>query len=239
MRFLPYLLFLAASVALGAKVGDTYESVIAEKGAPKSQIQVGTVRLLGYTDVSIKLRDNVVVSISAVASPPATTRSPSSSVSSQQAPPAAGNGPAPATRSVDAIEAQLKDAVDRVNQIVNQPVPYVPRTPENSSQCTWFGNGWFHPGAAMPDFNNVDIRKTQETKNYEGYPYVSSNFTPDRMFSGSDIEFNSMTKIFYQDRTIPKKKLTEDEMVEINRLYRIIGRCFTELSARGVTPELK
>jgi hypothetical protein len=27
------------------------------------------------------------------------------------------------------------------------------------------------------------------------------------------------------DRSVPKKKLTQAEMVEINRLYRIIGKC--------------
>jgi hypothetical protein len=32
-----------------------------------------------------------------------------------------------------------------------------------------------------------------------------------------------MTKYFYTDRSVPKKRLTEAEMLEINRLYRIIG----------------
>ncbi len=229
MRIFPYLLFSAASVALGVNIGDTYDSVITGKGAPKSQIQVGAVRLLGYPDVTIKFRDNVVVSIKAVVNAPQAPYQPTR-VPVQQAPKAL---------SVDAIEAQLKDAVAHVNEIVNQPVPFVPLTQEIRSQCAWFADTWFHPGAAMPDFNNVDVRKTQETKNYEDYPYASSNFTPDRAFIASDIEFNSMTKIFYQDRTIPKKKLTEDEMVEINRLYRIIGRCCAELNAMGVTPRLQ
>jgi hypothetical protein len=39
-----------------------------------------------------------------------------------------------------------------------------------------------------------------------------------------------MTKFFYTDRSVPKKKLTEAEMVEINRLYRIIGKNQTELT---------
>jgi hypothetical protein len=231
LRLVSYILFFSASVALGAKIGDTYESVIAEKGAPKSQIQAGTVLILGYRDVSIKLRDNVVVSINAVASAPATTPSPPPRVSDQQ--------PSQAAGSADSIKAQLKDAVDHVNEIVNQPVPFVPRTRENWSQCAWFGDAWFHPGAITPDFANVDIRKTQETKNYESHPYASSNFTPDRAFVASDIEFNSMTKFFYQDRSLPKKKLTEEEMVEINRLYRIIARCCAQLGAMGVSPELK
>jgi hypothetical protein len=43
------------------------------------------------------------------------------------------------------------------------------------------------------------------------------------MFRGKDLEFNSETKFFYTDRSLPKKRLTEAEMIEINRLYRIIG----------------
>jgi hypothetical protein len=231
LRLVSYLLFFSASVALGAKIGDTYESVIAEYGTPKSQIQAGTVMILGYRDVSIKLRDNVVVSINAVASAPATTPTPPPKASDPQ--------PSQAPESADAIKAQLKDAIDHVNEIVNQPVPFVPRTRENWSQCAWFGDAWFHPGAITPDFANVDVRKTQETKNYEAYQYASSNFTPDRAFVASDIEFNSMTKFFYQDRSVPKKKLTEDEMVEINRLYRVIAKCSAQLGAMGVTPEIK
>jgi hypothetical protein len=38
-----------------------------------------------------------------------------------------------------------------------------------------------------------------------------------------------MTKYFITDRSVPKKKLTEAEMLEINRLYRIIGHCNQQL----------
>jgi len=229
MRLLLCLLLLPASVALGAKIGDTYESVIAEKGPPKSHMQAGAIQLVGYPDVTIKFKDNVVVSIKAVASAPAAAPTPVPKISNQTAQPAA---------SVDALEAQLKDAVDHVNVIVNQPVPYVPRTQENWSQCSYFPDAWFHPGAATPDFANADVRKTQETSNYEGYAYASSVFTPDRAYISSEIAFNSQTKMFYQDRTVPKKKLTDDEMLEINRLYRIIANCCAQLNQLGVTPKI-
>jgi hypothetical protein len=231
LRFFSYLLFFSASVALGAKIGDTYDSVIAEKGPPKSQVQAGTVRILAFPDVTIKFKDNVVVSINPVAGAQETTSSPPPKDSNRQASQAAG--------SVDATKAQLKDAIDHVNQIVNQPVPFVPRTRANWNQCAWFGDAWFHPGAITPDFANVDVRTTRETKNYEAYPFASSNFTPDRAFIASEMEFNSMTKFFYQDRSLPKKKLTEDEMLEIKRLYRIIARCSAHLGAMGVTQEIK
>ena len=226
---------LAASVALGAKVGDTYESVLSEKGTPKSQVLAGAMRMLGYSDVTIKFKDDVVVSIKAVVSTPSIPGpTASSSPPTTQHPETAGPK-APAAVSVDALRAQLKDAVDHVNQIVNQPVDSVPRTRENWNRCGWFEGGWFHPGAATPDFNNVDVRKTQETKSYDQSEYVSSSLTPKRAFVSNELEFNSMTKIFYQDRSLPKKRLTEEEMLEINRLYRIIGKSTDQLASMGVS----
>jgi hypothetical protein len=228
LRHVSYLLFFSASAALGAKIGDTYESVIAEKGPPKSQMQAGTVRLLGYPDVNIRIKDDVVVSIKAVVSAPVAMPTPAPRISNPSAQP---------SLSADAVEAQLKDAVEHVKLIVNQPVAYVPRTRENSGRCGWFGDAWFHPGAAMPDFANVDVRKTQESNAYEGNQYAGSNFTPDRAYIASEMAFNSMTKIFYEDRTVPKKKLTEEEMLEINRLYRVIAKCCAQLTQMGLTPQ--
>jgi hypothetical protein len=75
----------------------------------------------------------------------------------------------------------------------------------------------------------VDVRKTQGL-DYAGSPYVTSDLNHGVVFIGSELEFNPMTKFFYTDRSLPKKKLTETEMVEINRQYRIIGHCNTELA---------
>jgi hypothetical protein len=44
------------------------------------------------------------------------------------------------------------------------------------------------------------------------------------MFIGRELEFNQMTKYFYADLTLPKKRLSDNEMIEINGLYRVIGR---------------
>ncbi len=221
MKRLCCILLSVATAALASDVGDTYEKVIAEKGAPKSQMEAGTVRILSYPDMTIRIKDNVVVSIKVIAVAPAQPTAP---------PRAPGEPPPPAER-ITMMKRQLKDALSRVNLIVNQPVPSVPRTQD--LKVTWFGNGWFHPGATTPDFSNVDIRKTQETAQYSKYEYVSSNLSPDVAFAGSDIEFNSMTKLFYVDRSVPKKRLTEEEMVEINRLYRIIGQCEMQLDILG------
>ena len=55
------------------------------------------------------------------------------------------------------------------------------------------------------------------------------------MWPGKELEFNSMTKYFYVDRTQPKKKLTEEEMLEINKLYRLIGQYVASLGMLGYT----
>src|SRR4029077_7042722 len=65
---------------------------------------------------------------------------------------------------------------------------------------------------------------------YDAHQYVCADTSPNLVYVGRELEFNSMTKYFYKDRTVPKKKLTEAEMLEVNRLYRIIGKCQRELA---------
>ena len=119
------------------------------------------------------------------------------------------------------IKVELADAITKVEAIVNQPVIGLPRTPDMA--VATYSPGWFHPGAIRPDFNTVDVRATQEL-NYAKNAYVTSDLNPDVVYLGSEVEFNPMTKYFYTDRSVPKKKLTEKEMLEINRVYRIIGQ---------------
>ena len=208
---------ISAAAALGTNVGDTYQQVLAEKGEPKSQIEAGSVRVLNYPDANIRIRDNVVVSVRLIAAATPQLSPPS---------PAPAQAPSPQAQII-ALKRQMNDAVNRVQNIVNQPVAPVQRTPGMAVEM--FGPPWFHPGAAKPDFNNVDIRTTQETP-YDRYQYVSTDLNPGLAWEGSELEFNSNTKMFYTDRSVPKKKLTEEEMLEINRLYRIIGRCEQQLT---------
>ncbi len=128
--------------------------------------------------------------------------------------------------SVAGIKAEMDDAISQVKEIVNQPVTAVPRTPD--MQVSTYSPGWFHPGAAEPDFDAVDVRTTQAFI-YDQYEYVTSDLNPGVVFISHELEFNEMTKYFYTDRTVPKKRLTEDEMLEINRLYRVIGKCAQQL----------
>ncbi|HXS42584.1 MAG TPA: hypothetical protein VN766_20480 [Stellaceae bacterium] len=115
----------------------------------------------------------------------------------------------------------------KVIEIVNQPITHLPR----SGLVGVFSPGWFHPGAIKPDFDRVDIHATQEFP-YQGH--VTSNLNPTEMFIGDELEFNSMTKYFYTDRTLPKKRLSDAEMNEINDLYRAIGRDGHALFTRWV-----
>lgn len=123
--------------------------------------------------------------------------------------------------SVTDIKSELADAIARVKEIVNQPVEGLPRKPGMTVATA--SPGWFSPGAAKPDFNRVDIRNTQLFP-YERYEYVTSDPNPDIVYSGPELEYNPMTKYFYTDRSVPKKKLNESEMLEVNRLYRLIGQ---------------
>jgi hypothetical protein len=124
--------------------------------------------------------------------------------------------------SIAEIKSQMDSAISRVKEIVNQPVESLPRTPD--MQVATYSPGWFHPGAEKPDFNTVDVRATRLLP-YDQHQYVTSDLNPGVVFIGSELEFNPMTKYFYTDRSVPKKKLTEAEMLEINRLYRLIGKC--------------
>jgi hypothetical protein len=124
------------------------------------------------------------------------------------------------------IAAEMNEAIEKVDAIVNQPVEPLLQTA--NMNVTTYRPGWFHEGASKPTFNVVDVRKTQDLQ-YGKHEYVTSDLNPGIVFRGSDVEFNGMLKYFYSDRHLPKKKLTEEEMLEINRLYRIIGRCEGEL----------
>jgi len=127
---------------------------------------------------------------------------------------------------IAALKAERRDAIFQVQHIVNQPVTCLKRTPE--MLVSTFSPGWFHAGAMEPDYNTVDVRTSQHF-DYDGRVYVTSDLNHGVVFIGRELEFNPMTKYFYADRSIPKKKLTEAEMVEINRQYRIIGHCNQQL----------
>jgi hypothetical protein len=134
---------------------------------------------------------------------------------------------------IAALQLELTNAWQQVIRIVNQPVQAYARSED--MPVSVYSPGWFHAGASTPDFNTVDVRKSQDL-NYTTHPYVTSDLNPGVVFRGQDLEFNAATKLFYLDRSLPKHKLTEAEMLEINRLYRIIGHSRAEI-ARLLVPQ--
>jgi hypothetical protein len=225
MKAAACLFVLAAANAWGVSVGETYQQVISEKGKPRSSIVAGTMQMLGYPDASIKIRDNIVVSVTAVvASKPAAAPAPTPSNGLPS------GAPPTQVAQIYALANQVNEAVKGILYIVNQPVTHVPRTP--GMKVVSFGPAWFQAGATRPDFSSVDIVRTQ-TLPYDKYQYVSTDLNPGDAFIGNELEFNPMTKFFYVDRTVPKMKLSLDQMREVNRLYRIIGQCEPQLLRLG------
>jgi hypothetical protein len=60
-------------------------------------------------------------------------------------------------------------------------VTHLKRTP--NMDVSIYSPGWFHEGAMTPDFDHVDIRKTQELT-YLGHKYVASDLNPNEAFLG-------------------------------------------------------
>lgn len=95
---------------------------------------------------------------------------------------------------IAAIKAQKNDAIFKVQDIVNQPVTHLKRTPE-MADVAYYQDGWFHPGAVTPDFDHVDVRASQQLV-YQGHQYVTSDANPGEVFLGSELEFNAHDQVF-------------------------------------------
>ena len=227
-----FVFILCSSAALAVEVGDRLADVIAEKGQPKSQSAAGKNRILNYADGSVHLRSDVVISVQSTkrtsnkndpAPPPALRAADEPKEKGHRAAP---NGARLDRQEIIALRNKQLTAINRVKSIVNQPVKTVRRT--DAMKVSVMQPGWFRDDAAIPDFSKVDVRTTQQ-RMYDKFEYVTSNLNPGVAFIGRDLEFNPMTSYFYVDRTLPKKKLSNSEMQEINRLYRVIGECEDQL----------
>ena len=132
--------------------------------------------------------------------------------------PSLSQQPTPGPTQTNSVQAEMQTAIHQVERIINQPVAAYRRAP--GMKVGLFSPGWFHAGAIKPDFQTVDIRTTQDNQ-FDRRPYVTSDLNPGVVFVGSEIEFNPMTKHFYVDRSLPKKKLTEAEMVSPGWMGRL------------------
>lgn len=76
--------FVAAFTAQAAvKVGDAYETVIAEKGAPGGKMNVRGVMLLCYPDETIKVKDGKVIAVVVPKNPTVAAPAPAASAGTQ------------------------------------------------------------------------------------------------------------------------------------------------------------
>ena len=226
------LVFLGLAVPVRAvEVGDSYDQVISEKGQPSGRMEGGSVVVLQYPDATIKVKDGVVVSVKASA-----PRAVPTPVQPPPGPPSAQAQADDPKAQIASLKMEFAKTVKQVVDIVNQPVTRLP--PAAGMTIGTFPDGWFHPGAALPNFDKDDVSRTQDSSLYvgHGYDFVTSPLNPGVVFPVDDLAFNSQTKIFYQDLSTPKKKLSEAELRQINALYRIIGRDGRTLRALGVTP---
>ena len=76
-------------------------------------------------------------------------------------------------------------------------------------------------------------------RNWSDFGHMAETFKAFRSPKGEEMVLDEN---FFVEKALPRfvmRKLTEDEMVEINRLYRIIAKCCAQLGAMGVSPELK
>jgi hypothetical protein len=229
-------LLLAAAPALATNEGDTYAQVMAENGPPTSILSGGDVKIMVYPTVTIKLRDGIVILIKATPTHPFTAAPP------RTLPPAFPKGefvpPDPTLPASDQwgfLNREYAAALKRATDIINQEVPGVPIV-AGMKLGDWRDGPWFHPGAVTPDFLNVDIRPTQENTNYAPYDYITSNFHKGIAYPADQVAFNSNTKLLYLDRTTPKKKLTEAEMLQVNALFHIMGKCAAMMQSLGQLP---
>jgi hypothetical protein len=90
-----------ASAAI-VRVGDTYQQVLAKRGHPASEMSGGTVRILYYPDAHIKLRNDAVVDVTAVAGAQAGAAGPKDGTTAPGAGP-----PASFVFKDDAVEEEI------------------------------------------------------------------------------------------------------------------------------------
>ncbi len=115
-----------------------------------------------------------------------------------------------------AVATERETAMEKVRLIVNQTPPVAPMPPR-SAEIYHYG---YHPGALTPDYAHADLYSTRELWKGE---YVCMDTVPNVYYRSADCEFNPQTKFFFTSRDLPKKKLTDAEIAEVVRLYRIIA----------------
>ena len=231
--FLCFVAIVSVSVnvtaASAAEVGQTYSQVIEKHGQPPGQMEAGSIRILRYPRQTIKLKDNLVVEVTAIA--PARPRD-----AEKKAAPEAGDPAKPTHLEIASIRLKRARTEDRIRALVNQPPPNLPRTVRMRVQTT--AEAWYPETTTAPDYANVDVRVTQQ-KDYDGKGYLANAANSGVVYFGDELEFNPVLNYYYVDRTLPKKKLTSAEMEQINALFREIAECDQQLKSPRPSSDAK
>ncbi len=95
----------AAEVAPAPGIGDSYEALVAKRGHPASEMTVGSVRMVYYPDVTVRLRDGVVVEVKPVAGYRAPQAAPTGAPTAAAGPPEGWvYGKDPVEQEIEAFE---------------------------------------------------------------------------------------------------------------------------------------
>ncbi len=218
--FLCFLVSVSVTAVGAAHVGQTYGQVIEQNGPPPGQMEAGSIRILRYPRQTLKLKDNVVIEVTAVAPARARDALPQSGGTDKSA---------PLTQlEIASIRLRRARTEERIRSLVNQPPPSLPRTVRMRVQST--SGAWYPETSAAPDYAQVDVRATQQN-NYDGKGYLATATDPGVVYLGDELEFNPVLNYYYVDRTLPKKKLTPAEMEQINALFREIAELDQQLKS--------
>jgi hypothetical protein len=226
------ILVLGAVRGLCLSEGETFDQVIAEKGQPASQMAVGTRRILNYPDAVVKLDGDVVVSFRSVDRP---TPTPAPGFARPVQRPFTGAQPpdaGPMPTSLSEARRKLETALANAREIINQPVPSVPVTPQMLKNSEQHLDGWMYLPAQTPAFMFAHVEDTQALDTW-GAEWVTCNLTPGLAFRAKDLETNAQTRFFYMDLTLPKKRLSAEEMAQLDVIYHQIGMYAAYLQRAG------
>lgn len=216
-----FCFFISAATACAAQIGQTYHQILEKYGQPWGRIEAGSIRILRYPRQTIKLKDNQVIEVSAIA--PSAVRDRAQTTAQ-----GIGSSALAAHLEIAAIRLKRARTEDRIRTLVNQPPPGVPRTVRMRVQT--ISGAWYPETATAPDYATADVRTSQQ-KNYDGRGYLATGSNPGLAYFGDELEFNPVLNYFYVDRSVPKRKLTSAEMDQINGLFREIADCDKRLKS--------
>ncbi len=85
----------------------------------------------------------------------------------------------------------------------------------------------FHPNPSLPPLDYPNVTKAQliaKQQLYTSVAFVRAKRHPELLYRGADVEFNLLLKPYYQDQTLPTKRLSEADYEQMITLCRQIAK---------------